>query len=240
MPPPRSLCRKAPFVQRNGTSGQQGQGVLLNSDLRSHSSVIWRLGEFVKWKWFPELCLSVLSYFSLVSAAASPLPVGNAHRTFIPLPNFIPVWQTDKSSQRHQVSTFFFFFYENGGWAGKRHPHPHPPRRNVGRVSLTFVCLARQSADAELGSSHTQAASRSSRCEGQRSKREESQGRGRWIIKELGEKCRMLSWEEWRHAMRILRKQGFVFSDGCMEQLVFLRRRGVTEQGKEAGMASGS
>lgn len=39
--------------------------------------------------------------------------------------------------------------------------------------------------------------------------------------------------------MRILRKQGFVFSDDCMEQLVFLRRRGVTEQEKEAEMASG-
>lgn len=31
----------------------------------------------------------------------------------------------------------------------------------------------------------------------------------------------------------------FVFSDGCMEQLVFLRRRGVPEQEKESGMASG-
>lgn len=40
------------FIQRNGTSGQQGQGVLLNSDLGSHSSP-WRVGEFVRWKLFP-------------------------------------------------------------------------------------------------------------------------------------------------------------------------------------------
>lgn len=74
-------------------------------------SVVWRPGKFVNWKWFPKQCLSVLLYFSLVSAAASPLPIGNAHRTFIPLANFIPEWQTDKSSQRHQVSTFFFFLF---------------------------------------------------------------------------------------------------------------------------------
>lgn len=166
----------------------------------------------MKWKWFPQLCLSVLSYFSVVSATASPLSVGNAH--------LISLWrisfQDDRQIKALKDNKFLLFFCaENGGWAGKRLPHPYPPRRNVGRVSLTFVCPACPSAGSELGSSYTQAASRSSRCEGQRSGREESQGRGRWIIKELGEKRRMLPWEEWRHAMRVLRKRGFVCSEGC-------------------------
>lgn len=83
---------------------------------------------------------------------------------------------------------------------------------SAGRASPLSAQHVRQHSD--LGSSHTQTASRSSRCEGHRSGWEESQGRGRWIIKELGEKRRMLCREEWRHAIQIHRKWGFVLCDG--------------------------
>lgn len=45
-----------------------------------------------------------LSHFSWVSSTVSPSSVGTARVTFIPSADFIPARQTDKSSQRHQVS----------------------------------------------------------------------------------------------------------------------------------------